>query len=395
MGSMSSISKERTPFKGNIPVLTASELVSNTGWNMQMVIWQPYLLSLGAGIPTLGLLQSSSTLMRGGLLLTTGRISDSTGRKRLMTLASMLTIIGMVLALLANHWLLVVPTIILWAVGGSLWEPAFRAMIAESVEPRNRGAAYGLLGLTWFLPGLYAPAIAGYVGGILGPRAVIMIMVLTESISLSIIILGVRETLIEKMRSSRETISLVRGVLKQVGSQSKFYTAAIIQRFQGAMGEGIFLGILLTTFGLDLIQLGVLANIYSAVTSILQIPMGRLSDRYGRKSLLIISGMVKIAAFIGYFLSNNFPSILLFHAVNAISDAIYIPTFNAYLAGLESPAGMATRFGDIQGLMALITFPAPLIGSQLFSLYGFQAFIISALLLAVVSLAAFNRLEQI
>ncbi|MBS7637670.1 MFS transporter [Candidatus Bathyarchaeota archaeon] len=392
---MSRVAEARNPFKGNIPVLTASEMISNTGWNMQMVIWQPYLLSLGAKIPTLGLLQGFSTLMRGGLLLTTGRIADSMGRKRLMVLASSLTMVGMVLALVANHWILVVPTIILWTVGGSFWEPAFRAMIAESVEPRNRGTAFGLLGLTWFLPGLYAPAIAGYIAEILGPRAVITIMILTESISLSIIILGVRETLKEKMKSSRKVMSSMKDVFKQVRNESKFYTAAIIHRFQGAMGEGIFLGVLLTTFGLDLLQLGLLVNIYSAVTAILQVPMGRLSDRYGGKNLLILSGMVKIIAFIGYFLSNNFPSILLFHAVNAISDSIYIPTFNAYLAGLASSAGMATRFGSLQGLMALITFPAPLLGSQLFNIYGFQIFIIATALLAAGSLAAFTRLKPI
>lgn len=392
---MNRLARENSRFKGNIPVLTASEMVSNTGWNMQMVIWQPYLLSLGARIPTLGLLQSCSTLMRGTLLLITGRIADSVGRKLLMILASSLTIVGMVLAIVANHWVLIVPTIILWAIGGSFWEPAFRAMVAESVEPRNRGTAYGLLGLTWFLPGLYAPAIAGYIGEVLGPRVVITIMVLTESVSLSMIILWVRETLKEKMKSSSKAISFITDVLKQVRSQSKFYIAAIIHRFQGAMGEGIFLGILLTTFSFDLLQLGLLANLYSAATSILQIPMGKISDRYGRKNLLILSVTIKIIAFIGYFISNNFPSILLSHAVNAISDAIYIPTFNAYLAGLESSAGMATRFGSLQGLMALITFPAPLLGSQLFNIYGFQIFIMSTALLAAGSLAAFTRLKPI
>jgi len=393
---MSRLGKVRNglALRGNLPVLTTSEMISNTGWNMQMVVWQPYLLSLGASIPDLGALQSGSTLLRGGLLLTTGRIADSSGRKRLMILASLLTIAGMVFAVIANHWLLVVPTMILWTIGGSFWEPAFRAMVAESVDPKSRATAFGLLGLTWFLPGLYAPGIAGYVGEILSPRAVIMFMIVTECTALAVITLGARETLKEKPGSAARASASIKDIFKEARSASEFYVGAVIQRFHGAMGEGIFLGMLVTTFGFDLLQLGLLANIYSAITSLLQIPMGKLSDRYGRKKFLVLSGIVKITAFAGYFLSHSYPMILFFHAINASSDAMYAPAFNAYLTEVAPTSGMATKFGNLQGIMALLTFPAPLLGSQLFRLYGFQAPIVTTALLAVATTMAFTRLRK-
>ena len=47
--------------RGNFPALAVSDMVSNTGWNMFEVVWQPYVLSLGATIPILGSLTGMQT----------------------------------------------------------------------------------------------------------------------------------------------------------------------------------------------------------------------------------------------------------------------------------------------------------------------------------------------
>lgn len=127
--------------RGDFPALAASDMVSNTGWNMFEVVWQPYVLSLGATIPILGSLTGMQTAIRSGLQLITGRVSDCVGRKSLLVSSYSLSLVGIFLSLLARSWIFLIPTIFIFSVSGALWEPIFPTMISESSERDERGKA--------------------------------------------------------------------------------------------------------------------------------------------------------------------------------------------------------------------------------------------------------------
>ena len=67
--------------KGNIPALALSDFISSNGWSIFDVIWQPFVLSLGATVSILGGLSSVNTVVGSGLQVMTGRFSDFIGRK--------------------------------------------------------------------------------------------------------------------------------------------------------------------------------------------------------------------------------------------------------------------------------------------------------------------------
>lgn len=371
--------------KGNLPAMALSEIVSNTGWNMFEVVWQPYVLGLGATMSILGSLTGAQTALSSGLQLIVGRISDCVGRKRLLVAAYILTIMGIILSITARSWILLIPTILLWSVSGALWEPIFPAMISESVEKDETGTAFSLTSLTWFLPGFYAPALAGYLAERYGFRHVFIILLLTELSAFIIFTMYIKETLKRSaILNLRLLINSLREVLTPRFGLSRFYAALIIDRFTWSISQGIFFGMLLKTFNFSLVQLGIISNVFSVSVASSQMPMGKLVDRYGERRFLIMSSVTGSLVLVGYLFSNDFLSFIFCQGLFGLAVSMWIPAFNAHIAKIVPENERGRVFGDLNGLRGLISFPAPILGASLYEKYGFQAPILASLVLSIV-----------
>ena len=386
--------RELFALRGNILVLAMTEMISNTGWNMYGVVWQPHVLSLGATVSNLGSLTGVQTLLRSGTLLTTGRMSDHVGRKRLMMTASILSASGIVLSILAGYWVLVIPSILLWAVAGSFWEPAFRSIIAESVDNQRRGTAFSLMSLAWFLPGFYAPTLAGYIAERHGSRSVLAILLGCELSSFAILGAFVKETVKNRKRFHIQSLGSIRQALKPKADLSRFYAAAILNGFAMSLTMGIFYGMLTKTFSFTLLQLGILSNVSSMVTSLFQMPMGRLVDRYSRKRFLILSSGIQVMTSAGFILSGDFTGFLLFSGFSGLAASMWNPAWSAYLSDAAPPEEIGRFFGDLAGLISLFSFPAPILGALLYDNCGFQAPLLAGFLLYTATLLTLTKIKS-
>lgn len=393
------MSREKKPrelfaLRRNILVLTITEMISNTGWNMQAVVWQPYVLGLGASVSNLGMLTGTQTLLRSGTLLATGRMSDQIGRKRLMITASILSSTGIILSILAGYWILTIPTILLWGVAGAFWEPAFRSMIAESVQSTKRGETFGLMSLTWYLPGFYAPLLAGYIGETYSSRTVLAILLVLEVTSVTIIAAFARETLKNRVKLTLQSLDTIRQVLKPGANLSRFYLSAILNTLAFSMTMGTFYGMLTKTFSFTLLQLGILSNVFSIVTSVFHVPMGRLADRHGRKLFLLISTAVQVVASAGFIVSRDFTGFLVFNGLSGFATSIWNPAYMAYLSDVAPSEEIGRSFGDVAALTSLFSFPAPIIGALLYDSYGLQAPLMASFLLYLATLLTLAKTRK-
>ena len=298
------------------------------------------------------------------------------------------------LSILAGYWALLIPTIILFAVGDALWEPSNMSMVAESVEEDKRGTAFSLMGLSWFLPGFYAPAIAGYLAEKTGFRSVLAILLVSEFSAFTIILAYTKETLNMKRKFNIKSLSTIREVPRPRFGLSRFYAAVIIDRFAMAVGAGIFFGMLMKTFNYTLIQLGILSNVFSIVVSATQMPMGKFVDRYGRKRFLILSSAIRSLAVWGCLVSGNFPLFLLCHGLFGLGESIWIPAYNAYLSNSVRDEERARFFGDLSGITGLISLPDPIIGAQLYENYGFQGPIMASFVLSLVAFLTLTTIRE-
>jgi len=381
--------------KGNIPALAMSDFVSSNGWSIFEVIWQPFVLSLGATISILGGLSSIHTILGSGLQVITGRFSDSTGRKSLQMVSFVLGIVAVTICLIASVWIFLIPAVICFGLSTAFMEPANMSMIAESVKERKRGMAFGIIALTWFIPGLYASIIGGYLATLYGFSITFMIILFADLLSLLIFAIFVKETLSQKKNVNFHAIlNSLKDLVRPKFGLSRFYVAVVLHNFRWALSSLIFYGMLTETYHFTLFQLGILEAVFCAVTSLSQIPFGWLVDRYGRKTFLIISELARIIPLIGYMFSNTFFEFLIFRGMMGVAVATWIPAFQAYISDAVPEEERARHIGDLNALGGLIAFPAPLVGGILFDAWGFDAPMLTSLILVTISLLVLVTIKK-
>ena len=378
----------------NIPAIVIGEFISSMGWTIFYVLWQPYVLSLGASMTALGLLRGIRIGVTSTLQLLTGRLSDVLGRKRPMLMAYLLGIASIALIVAASNWPQLLPAVFLLSLAEALWVPAAYSIVAESVETGERGRAYSYLSESWFLPGLIFSAAVGLLADRVGVRPLLATIILTEAVSLSIIWLYVSETHRGGSLNPGELLRDIGNLMRPRGILSRLYIVGMADSLSSTMVEGILLGMLMRSYGLSLTQLGLLMNVLCAATVAAQIPMGRLIDRYGRRPFLLSSTLLWLTSLSGYLFLRGFYVYLLLHALWGVSLAMWIPAFNAYLSDIVGEDERGRAFGDLNALMGLISLPAPIIGGLLYDHLGFKGPISASLSIAVLTLLAILTLRE-
>ncbi len=120
-----------------------------------------YAEKLGASAFVVGLLISTYALCQlvAGPIL--GRMSDQMGRKPLLIVSQIGTLIGfLLLASASSLWLVFVARVIDGLTAGNL--SLALAYIADVTEPKNRAKSFGVIGIAFGVGFMIGPAISGY-----------------------------------------------------------------------------------------------------------------------------------------------------------------------------------------------------------------------------------------
>jgi len=125
-------------------------------------------------------------------------------------------------------------------------------------------------------------------------------------------------------------------------------------------------------FGADygLIQLAVSA--YLALTGLLNIFLGPLSDRFGRRAVLIGSLIVFCLASLGCMLSTSVEMFLVFRMCQAVVASGMVLS-RAIVRDMARPEQAASMIAYVTMGMALVPMLAPVLGGVLQSQFGWQA----------------------
>jgi MFS family permease len=124
----------------NLRVVAASHFMAGLFSSMTQAVWQPFVLSLGAPMSTLGMLESvggARGIVTAFIQPIGGWLSDRLGRKPFIVLGSLagfLAICFYVLAAISVDWRWLLPGIILLGAG-LVALPAKHSLIAESTPP--------------------------------------------------------------------------------------------------------------------------------------------------------------------------------------------------------------------------------------------------------------------
>ena len=291
-----------------------------------------------------------------------GTWSDRFGRKPVLVAGWIIAIPVPLLLIWAPSWGWIVAANVLLGISQGLTWSTTVVMKIDLVGPKQRGLAMGLNEAAGYLAVSATALATGYLAATYGLRPVPFLLgIAFAAIGLGMSVLFIRETR-EYARMEAAThqkrddgrhehldANLTNG---QVFVETSFKEPALSSACQAGMvnnlNDGLAWGlfpILFLTAGLSLSEIGILAALYPAVWGLAQLGTGALSDRWGRK-WLIVSGMIVQA--VGLTMVAAFDS-FTWWAVAAIllglGTAMVYPTLLAAIGDVAYPTWRARAVG--------------------------------------------------
>jgi DHA1 family bicyclomycin/chloramphenicol resistance-like MFS transporter len=156
----------------------------------------------------------------------------------------------------------------------------------------------------------------------------------------------------------------------------------------GALSMNIFLPslpVMAEYFGAEyrLIQLSV--ALYLGVNAILQVFIGPISDRYGRRPVMLGSIVIFLVATVGTLLAGTVEVFLVFRAIQAVIVAGLV-VGRAVVRDMVSQEEAASMIGYVTMGMAVVPMVGPMIGGALEEMFAWQASFVLLLLCGALTL---------
>lgn len=282
--------------------------------------------------------------------LISGQLADTWGRKRVLVIGWLLGLPVPFMLIAAPNWEWVIAANVLLGLSqGFAWSMTV-IMKVDLVGPKGRGLAVGLNEFAgYFAVGLTA-FLTGYLASRYGLRPVpIYLGVFYAIVGTILSILVVHDTRdhvrleagsVAKEPSPltfREVFMLTSFKNRNLFSASQ---AGLINNLNDGMSWGIF-PLFFTTLGLGVERIGILKAIYPVVWGVGQIATGPLSDRWGRKGLIVAGMWVQAAGLFLTGFTGRFEWWLLASVLLGLGTAMVYPSLIAAVSDASHPSWRA------------------------------------------------------
>lgn len=297
-------------------------------------------------------------LAKAGTNYFAGTLSDRYGRKPVLVTGWLIAIPVPLLLILGTSWgWIVAANVILGISQGLTWSTTV-VMKMDLVGPSRRGLAMGLNEAAGYL-GVAGTALAtGYIATNYGLRpGPFLLGAAYIALGLGLSVLAVKETRgyarVEAANhtaahaaahgelSNREIFTLTSFRDKSLSSVSQ---AGMVNNLNDGLAWGLF-PLLFAAAGLSIEKIGILAAVYPAVWGAAQLVTGAMSDKYGRKRL-IVGGMLLQAVALGIVaLGTGFGVWFAAAALLGLGTAMVYPTLLAAIGDVAHPQWRARSVG--------------------------------------------------
>lgn len=280
-----------------------------------------------------------------------GRLADAHGRKVVLVAGWIVALPVPFLLLWAPTWEWVVATNVLLGVSQGLTWSTTVIMKIDLAGPRQRGLAMGLNEFAGYLAVGGSALATGWLAARYGLRPhPFLLGIAFAVIGAALSVLLVRET---RGHARQEAIVadptppppdvFLRTSLRDP-DLSSVSQAGLVNNLNDGMAWGLF-PLVFAAAGMSLGRIGWLAAIYPAVWGLGQLVTGPLSDRIGRKTLIVSGMAVQAAAIVGIAFGQTFAAFALASAALGAGTAMVYPTLLAAIGDVAAPSWRARAVG--------------------------------------------------
>jgi MFS family permease len=141
------------------------------------------------------------------------------------------------------------------------------------------------------------------------------------------------------------------------------------------------------SMGASYTQIGMLGASFGLAFAIFAIPLGVLSDRFGRKALVIVGGTAVPSAAAGYMLATTVYHVIGLRFAEGLSLATLLPTVEALATELASTGKVGSTMGWVSALYNAGFAGGSILAGSITEWLGFHAAFLVYLIMALVALA--------
>lgn len=363
----------------NLMAVTLTQSLSMFAMFLWRPYWGLYVLELEASKSVLGALTTLQSLSILIAQLPGGVLSDRLGRKQVIVAASLFNFLPPLIFRFSTHWMMLVPGILASAFS-SLSIPALNALIADSLPEDRRATGFGAYTMAWYLSIVFAYPLGGVImdlnGILIGTHIGLM-----ASFFLTIPIVLIRWRFIEEtvqIRGEKKDNASSESMLSHLRKTPPVIWRLIIVAVLSSFGFQVFWSFVVIysveIIGLSMMEWSFVSLIGNLAGACFMIPSGFLSDRAGRKRIIIVSQLAVSLASLGYILSNGPIDVAFTRVIGGVGEGLGGNVMGStggpvWQALVTEIAPIETR-GSVLGLMGtltgFLTTPAPLVGGYLY-----------------------------
>jgi len=333
----------------------------------------PLFLSNVLGVKTnvIGLIEGVAEATASLLKVFSGWLSDKLRARKWLAVAGYgLSSLAKPFFYVANSWLVVAG--VRWAdrVGKGIRTAPRDALVADSIDERHRGLAFGLhraadtggavLGLVIALIVVWMAQRSNMALGRTTFQTVVLISLVPAFLAVLSLAIGAQDVPVKAERESPKVS--FRGL-----GRSFAIFMLIVGVFDLGNSSDAFLVLRASERGLNVVQvLGMLIT-FNLVYTLLSTPAGSLSDRIGRRKLIIGGWLIYALIYFGLAVAGTGWHVWVLYAVYGAYYGLAYGTTKAMVADIVPAELRGTAYGTYNAVLGVLDFPASLIAGLLWS----------------------------
>jgi len=359
----------RTNLPATVIALGVVSLLTDLSSEMIYPLLPVFLTTvLAAGPQALGLIEGVAESTASLLKVASGVWSDRVRRRTPLVVAGY-SLAGAVRPLigLAGSWPAVLALRFTDRVGKGLRTSPRDALIADATPLAQRGEAFGLQRALDHAGAVAGPLVAAALLGLAGvPLRVVFLLAVIPAVAVVVVLLAwVREAPRRIEAGGRPVLAAWR----ELGRPTHVVLLAVLLFTLGNSTDA-FLLLRLSQAGVGVAAVAVVWSAFHVVKMVSAYACGRLSDRIGRRPLVVAGWAFYAAVYLAFGVVESRNAVIAIFLLYGLYYGLTEPAERAWVADLVPERLRGTAFGLYHGVIGLAALPASLLFGAVWQRFG-------------------------